>query len=377
MNIWEIINTNTPTFFEGAALTADTLGVLYALRGGGTPEFWLYDVVSNTWQQLPDLPEPVNSGGSLTFARRGNYFFVYALMGNKSPHFYCYGPYGPRFDGGGTPKGTTYNWYRLKDLPVFEYGNKLYQLSAWPGASLAALCDAEHGVDSIFCIPVSDDSFPDYVKRTVLAYRPLPENTWFTSRRLEHTPGHGTAMASIAFRPSLLYQLACLIGDSLHRFAAHRYIGNHLWEDFEPTPEYIKPGASIAYGNDYYYYAFWGGGKRTFARAIYYDTDLQNSGPLSCEQTLENRLITAFPNPFSHNTAIHFLVPYPAYYQACIYNSTGEIVHTLFSRHLEPGPYVCLWNRISKFGTEVPAGIYLLRIKSSDGSQFSLKLTVR
>lgn len=87
---------------EGAALaTAPGLGgaptdAVFALRGGGTRDFWRYSIGSDSWAVLPETPAPVGDGGALAeFASNGaicntSTFSVAALRGSGTGDFWCY-----------------------------------------------------------------------------------------------------------------------------------------------------------------------------------------------------------------------------------------------------------------------------------------------
>jgi hypothetical protein len=67
-------------------------GTVYALKGGGTREFWTYQADSDKWTQLEDMPtgggKPVKGGGALTRANDK----LYAFKGNNTLEFYSYAP---------------------------------------------------------------------------------------------------------------------------------------------------------------------------------------------------------------------------------------------------------------------------------------------
>ncbi|MEE9394186.1 MAG: hypothetical protein V3W41_16935 [Planctomycetota bacterium] len=73
---------------SGVALAVDPQGVLFILRGGGTREFWQWDVVTRKLIHGTRLPDRVGVGGSLAYdegSRR-----LYALRGSDSHDFLRY-----------------------------------------------------------------------------------------------------------------------------------------------------------------------------------------------------------------------------------------------------------------------------------------------
>jgi len=78
---------------RGAALASDCDRFLYALKGGYANEFWQYDVSTDAWTQLDDVPlgprlRRVGRGGALAwFGGR-----AYALKGGGATEFWRYEP---------------------------------------------------------------------------------------------------------------------------------------------------------------------------------------------------------------------------------------------------------------------------------------------
>lgn len=76
---------------KGTSLTSDQSRYIYAFKGGKTTEFWRYDVLADTWEQLEDIPlgtrwRRVSSGGALTFLDG----MIYAFKGGETREFWCY-----------------------------------------------------------------------------------------------------------------------------------------------------------------------------------------------------------------------------------------------------------------------------------------------
>jgi hypothetical protein len=76
----------------GIAYKPDSTGeYVYALKGGGTYEFWQWNGDSDQWTQMTDIPagsgKPVKGGGALTAASNA----LYAFKGNNTLDFFRYG----------------------------------------------------------------------------------------------------------------------------------------------------------------------------------------------------------------------------------------------------------------------------------------------
>ncbi len=78
---------------EGAALASDGIRFIYAFKGGGTREFWHYDILQDSWIELEEIPPGrrryrVRPGGALVYCQGK----VYVLKGGSSREFWCYDP---------------------------------------------------------------------------------------------------------------------------------------------------------------------------------------------------------------------------------------------------------------------------------------------
>jgi len=155
--------TPTPAPVSAGAGVAAVMGLVgapidlvYVLRGGGTTDFWQYDISQNEWRTLPGTPAAVGDGGgiveiaSYTFCTQGaSHFALAALGGGNTNAFWifdinaatwCAGPPTPALvgsggaiaqlqrlgevyalRGAGTSEfwkfGTNGQWVRLADTP--------------------------------------------------------------------------------------------------------------------------------------------------------------------------------------------------------------------------------------------------------------------
>ena len=74
------------TINSGGALVYTGGNYLYALRGGGTTNFYRYSIPFNNWSSMAATPGPVNAGGALVSDNGNN---IYAFNGS-SQKFWLY-----------------------------------------------------------------------------------------------------------------------------------------------------------------------------------------------------------------------------------------------------------------------------------------------
>jgi hypothetical protein len=94
---------STPAPVGAGASLAAALGLggapadsVFALRGGGTSDFWEYSISRNAWSVLPVTPAPVGGGAALVevpFCSTrfpSSYFQLAALRGDNTTDFWCF-----------------------------------------------------------------------------------------------------------------------------------------------------------------------------------------------------------------------------------------------------------------------------------------------
>ena len=90
----------------------------------------------------------------------------------------------------------------------------------------------------------------------------------------------------------------------------------------------------------------------------------------SVEETKEQRLVgnaKVSPNPLVKNTNIYYSLEKAGTVKIDIYNLSGQIVRNLLNTHHQPGNYQTVWDTRDNFGRVLPGGVYLCRMKTSDG----------
>jgi hypothetical protein len=76
------------------------------------------------------------------------------------------------------------------------------------------------------------------------------------------------------------------------------------------------------------------------------------------------RLEQNFPNPFNASTRINFELPTAGHVTLEVFNSIGQHTTTLVDEHRSTGRHSILWT-----ATDVPSGVYFLRLRTAEGTQ--------
>lgn len=76
----------------------------------------------------------------------------------------------------------------------------------------------------------------------------------------------------------------------------------------------------------------------------------------------------SYPNPFSSKTCISYQLQSACYISLRIYDIAGRLVRTLVNENQKLGYYIVNWNGIDNVGTQLPSGIYFLRLETSNKS---------
>ncbi len=82
------------------------------------------------------------------------------------------------------------------------------------------------------------------------------------------------------------------------------------------------------------------------------------------------------PNPFSTTTAIEFTLPWAESATVSVHDLRGRLVRTLTEGSMEGGRHQTTWDGLDSRGSEVPSGIYMLRVSAGDGPCATMKVTV-
>lgn len=146
---------------DGASLVDGGDGYLYLVYGNGRTTFARYQVLTNTWTNLVSSPQAVYSGGGATRIGR----FIYAIAGNNSAHFMRYNM-------------DTGQWSALASLPNGYLGS---------GAFITS--------DEDRFIYISPNSRSENTARKLYRY----DTTTTEWQRIADLPADGKYRASVAF----------------------------------------------------------------------------------------------------------------------------------------------------------------------------------
>jgi hypothetical protein len=88
-------------------------------------------------------------------------------------------------------------------------------------------------------------------------------------------------------------------------------------------------------------------------------------------------LLRVWPNPARAGSHIGFDLTRPGPVRAEVFDLSGRLVRTLLDQRLDPGQHEILWDGRDRQGTTAGAGVYFLRVVSSEGEQHSRLLRLR
>ncbi|MBN2413903.1 T9SS type A sorting domain-containing protein [candidate division KSB1 bacterium] len=89
------------------------------------------------------------------------------------------------------------------------------------------------------------------------------------------------------------------------------------------------------------------------------------------EKPVKFELYQNYPNPFNPETVIAFMIDTPQYVTLNIYNSSGQLIKTLFSGFKGSGEHHVIWNGKDRTGCPAASGLYLYVL---NGENFTRQL---
>lgn len=84
------------------------------------------------------------------------------------------------------------------------------------------------------------------------------------------------------------------------------------------------------------------------------------------DSSSENLSIRTYPNPFNPETNIEYNLKSSAQVSITIYNVQGKHIRSLANNYRQTGTYTIRWDGLNESGTQVPSGVYFIRISAGN-----------
>lgn len=197
----------------GGGVIEGPSGYLYGLRGNNTTAFWRYNIADNTWsdEEAAETPLTVFYGGSLVF---DNNNYIYVLRGNNDDAFWRYNTSDDSWetlantDFGATTNAVNNNVYVGGDLAIDQNDGLIYAIQ---GNLL--------------------DGFSQYNVNT---------NSWTVLPDLPHLPQYGASLEFVGSTKTLYY-IPGYSSDKMYRYQ----VADQTWSEVAHAPGVFNMGAGL------------------------------------------------------------------------------------------------------------------------------------
>jgi len=110
-----------------------------------------------------------------------------------------------------------------------------------------------------------------------------------------------------------------------------------------------------------------------YGNCMFLDIDVNPSSAPNDDFKLDQN----YPNPFNQSTHISFKIPRAVYVDLSIYNILGEKVITLVNRVKFPGRHSVEWDGLDESSSEVPSGIYMLKLNAGVFTEYKKMIIIK
>jgi hypothetical protein len=426
---------------------APTTGRLYAIKGSNSADFWTYDTASNSWDTLRPIPlAPSGSkprdGAHLTFdPRHGSQGSVWAIKGGGRPDFYRYdiatdtwythksayvkyehllppGIREPRAPKKGAaieyvPEqgvqgsvfaipggGTNYIWYYDIAGDSWTYPHDTITIAGvkyWPPY------DIPYGLNGVRCKFGSDLAYLNgklYLLKgsgTLEAYGftpglPIAEDPWKDT--LDQVTFKGPRLRNVKSGGSLVAngdRLYALKGGNTQEFWRYQF-PETTWRQLTDIPlalsghrVKVKRGSGMASVDSTIYclkgsssYEFWQYKPNADTVPYFFGAAPDREGVMADKGALDlsRPWLVAYPNPTRIGLTISYNLAGTAPTRLRIYDAAGKLIANLWDAARPRGRYVAHWNALAAGGGRVAAGVYFVKLESG-GSRLTQKLVIQ
>jgi M6 family metalloprotease-like protein len=370
-------------------------GVIYALKGNNTCEFYEYRIATNTWTTKDSVP-PIGSSGKKKKVKKGASLTeaggkLYATKGNNTVEFWQYAsadggwvqkadvPTGARNvkEGTGavavTLSDTTYVYF-LKGSSTQEFYRYNTLSNAWETrASAPAGLSGKpfkngsgltyDGANTVYALKGSYDEF--YVYQ-------VDSNSWMTKTSLPLIGSSGRKKkakdgAGVAYYGPGVYALK---GGNTQEFWTYR-ADSDQWVQREDMPigggKRVKGGGALTAAVDALY-ATKGNNTLEFwqyipANGLQLTADRPDNTMADLESRAAGFRLRISPNPFCGTATVSYTLPEPGAVRLALYDVTGKLVRVLSSGGRSSGEHAEPAIRSS----ELTPGVYVLKLETEVG----------
>jgi hypothetical protein len=428
---------------SAAMAYATTTQKIYAMKGSGTNDFWVYDPAADSWDTLASMP----TGPSGKKARDGVHFTfdpdhgtlgrIWAIKGSGRADFYYYDiandtwvdrrlmvvtykgwPYSNRtyraprrgaaiaYAAEAGPQGSVYgmpgnatNYFWRYDIAKDSWFYPHDTLHAEPETKWIPL-DIPGGQFGIRCKYGSDMAYLNgkvYVLKgtnTVEAYGfSHIANAW--NETLDMNSFYGYRNRRVKNGGALTEQgqtLFALKGGNTQQFWHYNFAADSWKQNSDipmagPGQRRVKPkrGAALAGADSTVYclkgsssYEFWEYCQAADTVPLITESQPNREGVMAEVSGLDlsKPWLTAYPNPARLGLNISYNVTSTASTRLRVYDAAGKVVTSLWDATRSRGQYVTHWSGLAANGSEVPAGVYFVKLESGD-TRLTQKLIIQ
>jgi Secretion system C-terminal sorting domain len=382
--IWPAYQADKKYVAAGAAVAYDDADEnIYAIKGGGTRELWVYSISGDSWHYLNNetdtLPQTkgVKNGSSLIYSPRDEKIYLLAGITNKKDTNISFVRYTP----------TTHTWEVLPRLPLEAPVPPTDKRPLWQdGSCLTLLNDtfyalrktskqgliykydgAWHYLDSV---PYTDTL---YLKTTATPPK------WYTKKI--NLPKAGTAMASNN-DDNIIYMVKGNGSTNLWQYTPHVGFSTRAADTIPNWGKMkgVKNGAALTCLDSKLFLLR---GNKTRQFWCYVPTGAKSGeriannslSVIASQSEAISNVLSAFyiyPNPFTKQAMIRYNVPVAGRVTLKLYNTVGQMINTLVDEYQNIGSYtLCIDN--CKLG--IAKGVYFLKYETTTNSK-EIKLIV-
>lgn len=379
---------------DGAHLSFDpdngALGRVWALKGGGRPDFYYYDIASDSWTACSsaivtyrDYPysdrayRAPRRGAAIEYVPHGPQGSIYAIPGNRKNYFWIYDiatnswayPHDSIFnESQGFPH---WSWTPL-DVPTGRYGVRCKD-----GADLAYL-------NGKLYLLKGSASYEAY------GFSPAM-NAWTDT--LDVNSFVGPHMRKVKAGGSLVAngdRLYALKGGNTQEFWHYDFL-QEIWSQNADIPlamnsrrVKVKRGSAMASVDSTIFvlkgsnsFEFWE--YKAGADSLPFLGDQPEREGVMADQgalDMSRPWLVAYPNPTSVGLTISYNITGTAPTHLRIYDAAGKLVASLWNATRERGQYVARWNALTAGGSRIAAGVYFVKLESGE-SRLTQKFIVQ